>query len=379
MDHFGREHLQELLADHGSPTVSVYMPTHRTGAGVDAQPLRFRALLRRAREFLAGADGATDLLASVEGLVADAEFWRHQAEGLAVFLAPGYERVYRLAFPLPELVVVGPNFHTRPLLEFLQAPDRFWILALSQKEVRLWEGSANGLSPVDLSTVPQSLQEALGHEVVRDSLSMHSSRGRGRAPIFHGHGAGKDDSKQELEKFFRSVDAGVRSLLHDEIGPVILAAVDYYYPIYRSVSKLSTLTEDGISGNVMSWDREQLFEAAWPIAERTVQRNIERALELWEGSYGKGKVESDLHAAARLAVAGRVRLLLTEKGRRMWGTMDRTTGEMKILAEAPTDPGHYAVELLDEVAEVSIQHGGRALVLSPDRMPTETGLAVVLR
>lgn len=381
MDYFGREHLQELLADRGSPTVSIYMPTERTGSGVNAQSLRFRALLGRARDLLAGANGtgATDLLAPAEGLVGDAEFWRHQADGLAIFLAPGYERVYRLAFPLPELVVVGANFHTRPLLELLQAPDRFWILGLSQKEVRMWEGSAAGLSAVDLSNVPQSLQEALGRELVKDSHGLRVTRGRGRTPIFYGQGAGKDDSKAELEKFFRSVDAGVRNLLDDEIGPVILAAVDYYHPIYHSVSKLSNLMEDGIHGNVMSWDPEKLFAAAWPIAEHTMQRNIEQALNLWEGSYGKGKVESDLQVAGRLAVAGRVRLLLTEKGRRLWGTMDRVTGEMEILEEGVQDPGDHAVELLDEVSEVSIQHGGRALLLPPDRMPTDTGLAVVLR
>ena len=49
MDYFGREHLQELLSDHGSPTVSIYMPTERTGSGVNAQSLRFRALLQQAR------------------------------------------------------------------------------------------------------------------------------------------------------------------------------------------------------------------------------------------------------------------------------------------------------------------------------------------
>jgi len=377
MDYFGREHLQELLADHGSPTVSVYMPTERTGSGVDAQSLRFRALLRRARDLLDGGE-SPDLFGSVGDLVDDADFWRHQAEGLAVFLAPGFERLYRLPFALPELVVVGSNFHTRPLLELLQAPGRFWILALSQKEVRLWEGSATGLSPVDLANVPRSLQEALGSQTVKDSRGMRSTQ-RGRSPIFHGHGAGKDESKQELEKFFRSVDAGVKSLLDDELGPVILAAVDYYHPIYQSVSKLSSLMDEGIKGNVMSWDADQLHASAWPIAERTVQRNIEKALALWEGAYGKGKVESDLQVAGRLAVAGRIRLLLTEKGRRLWGTMDRSTGEMVVIRESPDDPGDHAVELLDEVAEVSLQHGGRALVLPPDQMPTDTGLAAVLR
>jgi hypothetical protein len=37
------------------------------------------------------------------------------------------------------------------------------------------------------------------------------------------------------------------------------------------------------------------------------------------------------------------------------------------------------VDLVDEIAEIALKHGGRALALTPERMPTDTGIAVVLR
>ena len=265
------------------------------------------------------------------------------------------------------------------LTEFLQAPERFWVLSVSQKEVRIWEGTVTELSPVDLASVPASLQEAIGAEVVTDRLNLRSPRGRGAAPIFHGHGAGKDDTKQELEKFFRAVDTGVRELLADEIGPIILAAVDYYHPIYRSVTKLENLADQGIIGNISGWDEGRIHAAAWPIAQESVERKLEAALALWESSYGRGKTEYDLTAIGRLAVAGRIRLLLADEGRTVWGRINRATGDIEVIREGGTDPDGGAVDLLDELAELTIQHGGRALVLPSEKLPVNSGLAAVLR
>ena len=381
MDYFGRDQLKELFEVDTAPAVSIYMETHRNGAEVAAQPLRLRAAIDEARGILAGddVDGVDDVLAPLEALIGDQEFWRHQADGLALFASRDFGRLYRLPVRVRNMVVVGPTFHTKPLIEFLQAPERFWVLSVTQKEVRMWEGTTTELAPVNLHVVPTSLQEALGTEVVSDRLNLRSPRGKGSAPIFHGHGAGKDDTKQELEKFFRAVDAGVRDLLADEISPIILAAVDYYHPIYRSVSKLENLADEGIVGSIGAWDEGRIHAAAWPIAQKSVERKLDVALDLWESSYGRGKAESDLAVIARLAVAGRIRLLLAENGRTVWGRINRIAGDVELIREGGSDPHGGAVDLLDELAELTIQFGGRALVLPGHKMPTDTGLAAVLR
>jgi len=381
VDYFGRDQLKELFQVDTAPAVSIYMETHRKGAEVAAQPLRLRAAIDEARGIMSGdgTDGVDDVLAPLEALIGDQDFWRHQADGLALFASRDFGRLYRLPVQMPDMVVVGPTFHTRPLIEFLQAPERFWVLSVAQKEVRMWEGSISEIAPVNLAAVPSSLQEALGTEVVADRLNLRSPRGRGSAPVFHGHGAGKDDTKQELEKFFRAVDAGVRDLLADEIGPIILAAVDYYHPIYHNVSKLENLADEGIVGSVSAWDEGRIHAAAWPIAQKSVEGKLDVALDLWEKSYGRGKTESDLATIARLAVAGRIRLLLTEKRRTVWGRIDRSAGDIEVIREGGGDPGGDAVDLLDELAEVTIQYGGRALVLPGAKIPTDTGIAAVLR
>lgn len=391
MDYFGRDKLKELLETPEGPAVSIYLPTARSSSEADADRLRFRAAYERAGELLsteADSQGARAELQSLEQLTKDPEFWRYQSDGLAVFLADGFQRMYRVPTRLPELVVVGPTFHTRPLIELLQAPDRYWVLGLSQNNLRLWEGTASGASPVDLAGLPRNMLDALGFEFERDYEIVHRrkagpSRGEkgrgGHTPVFHGHGAAQEEAEDALRLFFKKVDGALRELLADEIGPVVLASVKEYHTLFRSVSSLGNLVERGIEANVTEWSADRIHEAAWPIAKSVALEQIEKALRLWESGYGAGKGEADLANLGRLAVAGRVRLLLTERDRHLWGTYDRDTGAVEILQEGGEDPGNHAVELLDELAEVVILRGGNALVLSGERMPTETGVAGVLR
>ncbi len=393
MDYFGREDLRTLLQEREGPAISIYVPTARSGSETEANRLRYRAALDRVRELLPSADGGDGagaaLVEALEPLTQDEEFWRYQSDGLAVFASPDIQRLYRLPGSVPDLVVVASSFHTRPMLEYLQAPDRYWVLGLSQKNVRLWSGTAAGVSPIDLQGVPRDLMEALGYEFERDEKIVlrrkvrsgsHGSHGRGGTmPVFHGHGVGSDDDEPELRRFFKQVDEGLQDMLEGEIGPLVLAAVKEYHPLYRSVSGLDNLAEEGIEASAVNWNPDRVHEAAWPIAKAQVLKKIDRALELWETSYGRGKGELDLANLCRLAVAGRIRLLLTERGRRLWGTMDRSTGAIEIVQEGGEDPSGDAAELLDELAEVVILHGGNALVLSPERMPTDTGVAGILR
>lgn len=392
MDRFGREQLRELLERASRPAVSIYMPTHRPNDEADADRLRFRAALETARNLPTGegerGEVAT-LLADLEPLVRDEEFWRHQADGLAVFRARGVRHMYRLPTELPELVTVGSTFHTRPLVHFLQGARAYWLLFLSQKEVRVYRGSPAGLRRVEAPAVPRSMEEALGHGFERDpavvvtrkeTRGRHGEHGRGGiTPVFHGHGVGANDSEPELRRFFREVGQGLRPLLGERPAPVVLAAVAEHHTLFRAASGLDSLAERGIEASVRDWSLEALHAEAWAIAREEMARALERGLQLWERAVHVGKAESDLAALGRLAVAGRVRLLMLEEERRIWGRLDRHTGEVERLAEGGSDPGPEAEELLDELSEAVLLRGGDVLAAPPERMPVRTGAAAVLR
>src|SRR5690606_36432963 len=94
-------------------------------------------------------------------LVDDSVFWNYQGRGLALFVAPEFERIYRLPMIFDPEVVVAPSFHTRPMLNYLLTPERYFVLAVGQEEVHFWRGTPAGLEPVDLGDMPTNMRDAL--------------------------------------------------------------------------------------------------------------------------------------------------------------------------------------------------------------------------
>jgi len=386
---FRRRHVGELLAATG-PAISIYLPEEGSAPNPDRDRLRLRAALDRAERLLVDAapEAAAGLLEPLRALEVGTGFWDGGRGGIAIFRAPDLMRVYRLPGEVPELVVVAPTLHTRPLLRQLQSPSRYWVLELGQGPVRLWRGDAGGARPVEPSPLPKDMEEALGYVYFRDTEVVHRAGSAARAGAaaaaggatgaFSGHGVGEDDREPAVRRFFGIVDESLREFLDGDDAPVILAAVAENQPLYRSASRLDTLATEGIEGAIRFWDPNRVHERAWPIAERVSRGRIDAALDLWERAYGRGKGETDVVGLGRLAAAGRIHLLLTEQDRRLWGSFRPADGVIEIEADGEPPEG-AAVEILDELSETVLLHGGTALVVPSERTPTTPGAAGVLR
>ena len=69
-------------------------------------------------------------------------------------------------------MVVTDNFHIKPLLPLFTGDGHFYILALSQNEVRLLSGTRYSVSEVEIGQVGGSLAEAIhliNHQIVSKS------------------------------------------------------------------------------------------------------------------------------------------------------------------------------------------------------------------
>jgi hypothetical protein len=192
MDLLTRSELRTLLAERDGPCVSIYMPTHRGGAEQD--PIRFRKMLAEAESKLVarGLRGpeARDLLAPLRSEQKGIDFWSKQSDGLAAFVASDFHRLYRLPCTFEEQVNVGGLFLVQPLLPMLQASGRFFVLALSQNHVRLFQGTKFNISQIELLGVPRNIEEAMRNHDRDEVLTFHSRRtsSGGWGAIFEGHG-----------------------------------------------------------------------------------------------------------------------------------------------------------------------------------------------
>jgi hypothetical protein len=378
---FTIEALRTLTNREQGPCVSIYLPTHAVPTETEQDRIRLKNLLGRAEKSLVDSGlrspVAKALLKPAEELLLRKFFWRGQQDGLAVFLAADFFHYYPVPLKVPELAVVSERFHVKPLLELL-GESEFYILALSQNEVRLLQASRFSVSEVDLEGVPRSLAEALKYDQPESHLQFHTGTqktGGERPAMFHGQGVGSDDAGSNLLRFCQQLDRGLHNILRQERAPLVVASVDYILPVFAEASSYAHLLPKGITGNPEGLSPEELHRQAWPLVEPYFNQTLKEAEARYRELAGTGKTSHDLKEILAAACGGRVEVLFMAVSQQEWGVYDARENTLQRFPEAQPN----AEDLLDVAARQTLFNGGTVFSVEPQAIPDGPPLAAVLR
>jgi len=381
MNSLGNDYPAVLLGAHEPPCLSLYQPTHRRHPQNQQDPIRFRNLVKALEESLRQKYPAREIQPLLEPFLAlaeDHDFWNHTLDGLAVLGASDIFRVYVLRRQVVELAVVADSFHTKPLARMVQSADRYQVLGLSRQEVQLFEGNRDSLDEVELAKgVPRTITEALGEELTDPRLTVASyGTGAGGPGMHHGHGGKKDEVDLDAERFFRAVDRAVLERHSQPSGlPLILAALPEHHALFHEVSHNALLMAEGIEINPDALPVDELRERAWRVVEPHYQARLSDLVEAFGSARSHGLGADELGPVAAAAVSGRIATLLVEADREIPGRIDQATGHVQF-----DDLGRPEVDdVLDDLGELVLKHGGEIVVVPAERMPTRMGVAATYR
>ncbi|MDM9379770.1 hypothetical protein QUB80_03530 [Chlorogloeopsis sp. ULAP01] len=382
MNLFSIDELAILTAQSNHTCVSIYMPTYKMSTETLQNPIRFKNLIREAEEKLVESglrpQDVRDLLQPAQELD-EYEFWQHQSDGLAMFISNNFFSYYCVPVDFQELVVVTDRFHLKPLISLLTGDGLFYILALSQNQVRLFQSTRYSVSEVELENVPTSIAEALKYDDPEKSLQFHTGTSQGgggdRAAIFHGHGAGNDDRKDNLLRYFRKIDDGLQELLKNQRSPLVLAGVDYLLPIYKQANSYPNLIDEGIAGNPDELKAEELHSQAWQIVQPYFEEAQQEAIASYQALLGTGKTASSIQEVVTAAYYQRVESLFVPVGQQKWGHFNPSTNRVQVHPEQETGDE----DLMDFAALHTLLNGGTVFAVSPEQVPGDKPIAAILR
>lgn len=389
MNTLPKSELKMLMAYQNNPCISIFLPTHRkAGPEMQQDPLRLKNLLHQAEDMLIRTIESTQvkaLLKPIVALLTNQQIWKHPDDGLAVLRSSDIFRFYQLPSSLKEQVIVSHHFYLKPLLPLLTSNRYFYILALSQNEVRLLQATHFSMKEIALpESVPTSLAEAMQYDQPEKALEYHSSsstamtgKGGRRPMIFHGQGAGLANEKQTILHYFQQINRGLHELLHDETVPLVLAGVEFLLPIYHEANTYPHLLPEGVLGNSerQKGRDEILRKQAWPIAEPSVLKEQQNALADFEEYKNTNCTSSNVSALVPAAWYGHIESLFVALDQEQWGTFEPATYTLDLHETAA--PGDE--DLLDLAARQTILHGGAVYALEQDHMPDKALLAAVYR
>jgi hypothetical protein len=375
--------LQELLTVGQPPCLSLYMTTHRNHPENLQDRLKFKNLIRKMEASLLQKYSSAEAqkhLEPFEALGNDNDFWRHTSEGLAVLSAAGLFRVIDLPITTEELTVVADSFHTKPLRQYLQSTDRYHVLGLSLHDIRLFEGNRHSMAEIELmDDIPSTITDALGDELTGKHTTVGSYGGTGgeSTSMHHGHGGRKEEVEKDAERFFRVVANNIYQKYSKPTGlPLILAALPEHHKLFQKVNKNPMLSKTSIAVNPESISIDKLINLAWEIMEPMYIQQLDNLTDRYEQAKANQKGCDEIKEAAIAAVNGKIDTLFIEADRmiavRITNLITGNT-QNKDLENPRVD------DLLDDMGELVLKMGGQVVIFPADKMPSQTGLAAILR
>jgi len=383
MDLLTTADLQALAHDDGHDlAVSLFLPTHRVTVELEADRLRLKNLLAAVTKSLHD-DGMTSaavetLLAPAWELHTDVRAWQHMSDGLAIFLRPDWHRVVRVAVDVPLLAAVGDRFVVTPLLSAVSSDDHYLLLAVSQRKVRLLEGSRHRVGEVELRDVPTSLREVIEAPGPRsDTMTRSLGGGRSGPAVFHGHGAGDDEFKHdEMLRFLRVVADGLHDYLTDQDLPMVLVGLDRNVALYREANTYAKVLDHAVRHNPDQLSDGELHDAAWPIAAEYVDQAKHAAIQRFDQLIGSGAASTDAATIEAAAEQGRVDTLFVTSEPSCWNP---TVGGRPTVVRLGAEQDLAACEQLDRCVLATLLHGGNAYTVAEPSMLDNALMAATFR
>ncbi|MFG0284651.1 MAG: hypothetical protein ACF8R7_09540 [Phycisphaerales bacterium JB039] len=377
ISHFCAEELSELMNHADRPLVSLLLPTHAAGKDKREDPIRFKNLTAAAEteleRKLLKPPAVDRLLAPARDLLENRSFWNRGSGSVAMFLAPGFSRLYSPPVELPERMVVGTRFEISPLLPALHDGGPFYILAISGDGWRLLQCTRHSSVRVDLPGAPASLEEAMAVSEPTPSLQGHTAdRPAGaRTRMFHGHGVGSDGRAEEITEYLRQVQRAAGRLLRPTGRPLVIAATRERAAMLHDIAGYGEMAPEPIEGVPDHTPDEELRARGWDIVADRYDAELKRRISRYHDLRETDRVTTRIEAAIPAAACGRVDTVFAAADRPIWGTMPTPCDLERHDTRQPGD-----IDLVNEVVALTMLRGGSAYIRPADELPARDDSAV---
>ena len=358
-----RHDIELLQAIQGYPALSILLPTHRTSPDNRQDPIRVRNLATEAAGRLLQEFSKREiqpLLDNLDAIVREIDY-RYALDGLAIYANQDFARKFYLPFTLEERVVIDETFATRDLVFAMNRTARYWVLALSEKPTRLFEGVKDTLVEVADFGFPM----------------VHSGPG-GEAALPGGPGVRKSAYRDEYSrKFFRDVDSNFSQAAKEDPLPLMLVGVDRNLAFFNEVTSNGGLVVSSLTGSHDSTSAHDLGKLVWPLVKENLAQRRQGVLQELDAAIGAQKVVSTVGEAWRLAHEGRAALLLVEEDFHYPARVD-PSGMILTPADDVAAPD-VMDDAVDDLIETVLQKGGRVVFVDDGALAAHSRVALILR
>lgn len=279
-------------------------------------------------------------------------------KGLVLFLAEDLIEYYALPFAVGNRVKIGHHFSTRALLRAFNQTEHYYILTLSQQEVRLLECYDNVFMGENQTQFP--LVNDTFYEPDRLKASFASSEDK------------------LVQQFFRQGDEILAPIYKEKGLPMILAGPEEAISNFEKIASENLLIVGKVRGNQDSHDGSQireLVQQASLVIHSYKESKIQASFDDLHAAKGQGLLEYDCNAIYRKAQVGQVKELVVDQDYYLKGVRD----ENGVIFHTKCKGGTPLDDVVNYLIHAVKATGGDVVFVPPYSIDSHHRLAAILR
>jgi hypothetical protein len=357
-----RSEVEFLQSLRGDPAVSILMPTYRRAPENRQNSIQLKQLVSQTVDLLKTSrpnHEVEPLLGQFQKLMRQIDY-RKMLDGLALFVSRDLARYFHLPFTVAERIVVDDRFAVRDLHVGLNHSPRYWVLVLSKKSTRLFEGWLDTLIPVNVHGFPMTYEET-----VMDK------------PLLIGYGIEKSKHRETRDRrFLRQVDAAMSQINKIEQLPFIVVGLERWVSVFKQITNHAAVIAGSLPGDHARASAQELSRLVAPLIQSHLAQQQQQVVEELGIAVGAGRCVSGLEAARKRANETYGAVLLIEKN----GWNPRFPQSRR---ETPTEKDNAVSNLCaggpsDDLIERVLARKGRTVFLDKGMLQAHQGVAMIL-
>lgn len=363
---------ENLANTHELHCVSIYLPMDKDGKEQNARigQATLKQCLKKVTKDLErhemDSNEIKKYLKPIDAMLTNIELWRNPSDGLAIFLNKNGLNFYTLPISFQTKTYVSEHFFLKPLLPLYNEDDDYYLLELSQDYIKLYQANKFGYQDVHIEDfAPDQLEEAVGFDFEPKFLQFRSGQSAYGIGAFHGGGEGKDDTKKELNTFFRAIDNGINKLISNKKAPLVIACAEPLFGLYKEANTYPTLLENHIEGDTEFKNKTKLHEQSRKIVHPYFEKTKEAKLLQYKELYHTPKTSYQISEIVPSAINGKIDTLFIQNNEDEFGVFDQQTN--RLIFRKKNELNNASLVNLSAVN--TFMQSGKVYVLTPEEMP----------
>ncbi|HEY0678694.1 MAG TPA: hypothetical protein VGD17_10435 [Chitinophagaceae bacterium] len=367
------EDLELLQQQNGSTCISIIVPVHRLSPERRTDRLEVKRTFEKARLQIAHKftpEEAAPFLNTLDELYNGIDF-NHNPEGLGFYVSGNTQLVVPFPFPVQEKVIVGDNFLLRDLIYKHCYAQPYYVLFVTEKINRLFEGKWERLTELKDDHFPMEYIDEYAY-----SSPERSSSYAGHAHVKMFERDKSDMQKIRITAFFRKMDKILNKYITNDT-PLILVGVDSKLTLFYDVSRHTKNIIAKIGGNHNYDNPKQLSLLAWDTMKIHFENEAEFALKEFEDKIGKQRGVSGIEHVWTATQEGRGLKLLVEKDFSVpaYVAADKT----HLYLNAPRMPHKGIPDAVDEIIQAVLEKKGSVYFFDNGGLDNYRHIALITR